>query len=78
MEYSAVVWIGDRGYRLIFSEFAEMLNGEYVAAFVDHNTATIRVAAEYCGAVKRAIDWARESRQQLPAPKPKRRRKKAA
>jgi hypothetical protein len=74
-EQSAVVWIGDRGYRMVFSEFSEVVNGEYVSAFIDHDTATIRIPIEHCASIRETIETARRTFQ---APKPKRRRKRAA
>jgi hypothetical protein len=75
-EQSAVVWIGDRGYRMVFSEFSEVINGQRVGALVDHDTATIRIAAEHCGPIKDAIAYAKQTKAEMVPPK--RRRKKAA
>jgi hypothetical protein len=75
-EQSAVVWIGDRGYRMVFSEFSEVVNGEYMGAWVDHDTATIHVSAEHCTVIKNVIAYAKQTKAEMvPA---KRRRKKAA
>lgn len=70
-ETSAVVWIGDRGYRMVFSEFSEVVNGRYTSALIDHDTATIRIPIEHCEKIREAIAFARRThRPPEPAPDP--------
>jgi hypothetical protein len=66
MRAQATTSIAGKGYRMIFSDFAEMINGRYISALVDHDTRTIRIAAEHCYEIKEALRYARET---LPKPK---------
>jgi hypothetical protein len=60
--------VGERTYRLIASEFREVLNGESVDVLIDHDRGEVRLTGRLADLIREVSAYARETAPAAPIP----------